>query len=134
MSNLQKPKTKIIVRIRNPKEKDAIKGKKTTTKPPVEEKKLSQTLNKSSSAKSKTGSKSSTASIEGKNKLTTDANYTIFTSMERSNICVVTNNPISGKLVQETFQTSNEIYDYSVNLMNESSILEFDSVYSEQHK
>ena len=54
--------------------------------------------------------------------------------MERSNICVIANNPINGKLVQETFQTSNEIYDYSVNLMNDCSILEFDAVYNEQHK
>ena len=144
MSSAQKQRTKIIVRIRNPREADT-KNSKSTTKSSAEDKKLNQTttsvnkstnLNKTakSTIKSPANKTKSNNSSELSNKLNINANYTIFTSMERSNICVVTNNSINGKLVQETFQSASEIYDYSVNLMNDSSILEFDAVYNEQQR
>lgn len=133
MSNLPKPKLKIIVKIRNPREDDVKKSNLSKT---VDEKKFQQIENKVRSLnKIKVGAKSPNKNNgDIKDKLNINANYTIFTSIDKSNLCVVTNNGISGKLIQETFQTSNEIYDYSVNLMNNSSILEFDAVYNEQYK
>ena len=133
MSNLPKPKLKIIVKIRNPRDDDVKKSNLSKT---VDEKKFQQIENKVRSLnKIKVGAKSPNKNNgDIKDKLNINANYTIFTSIDKSNLCVVTNNGISGKLIQETFQTSNEIYDYSVNLMNNSSILEFDAVYNEQYK
>lgn len=127
MSNLPRSKIKIVVKIRNPREVDVKKSH-------LKEKKLLQTANKTKTLINKINTVNKSEANEIKNKLNVNANYTIFTSINRSNICVVTNNAINGRLIQETFQTSNEIYDYSVNLMNNSSILEYDAVYNEQHK
>jgi hypothetical protein len=135
MSNLPKSKTKIVVRIRNIKEDK--KATSNNTKSSIEDKKPTSSSIKSTSSnktnKSAVKSKKS-ESNENTSFLVTNEGYTIFTSIKRSNICVITNNAIKGKLIQETFQSSNEIYDYSVNLMNDSTILEFDSVYNERNK
>jgi len=135
MSNLPKSKTKIIVRIRNVKEDK--KTVRTSTKSSFEDKKPTTISNKSSSSNktNKSAVKYMKSETNDTNSyLNTNESYTIFTSIKRSNICVVTNIGIKGKLIQDTFQSSNEIYDYSVNLMNDATILEFDSVYNERNK
>ncbi len=62
------------------------------------------------------------------------AKYTIFTSIQPSHVIVASPKPIYGKLIKETFFSLNEIYDHSVNLLKDTTILEFDSVYNEQYK
>ena len=134
MSN-HKAKIKIILRIRNPREEDIKKAKQTMQSKQEDRKTTYQTLKKLSNSKSKTLKSPKNEIIKLKTSvLNENAKYTIFTSIEKSNICVVSNNPISGKLIQDTFHTSSEIYDYSVNLINNSSILEYDEVYNEQYK
>jgi hypothetical protein len=60
--------------------------------------------------------------------------YSIFTSVSPSNTVVVTNNPISGKLINSTFLTTNDLFEYSYSLIKDATLLEYDRVYNESQK
>lgn len=60
--------------------------------------------------------------------------YTIFTSVEASDTIVVSNKPIAGRLINTSCRQTSDLYDYSHNLMKDTSLLQFDRVYNETHK
>jgi hypothetical protein len=141
---------RILVRIRSP-------GMDTTPqREPLNRNDEKQTanrykspLNRSKDAnKSRSGSKSpSSNSLKSNTALTIEnttplianglkenAKYSIFTSLSPSNTIVVTNNPINGKLINNTFLTTNDLFDYSYSLIKDATLLEFDRVYNESIK
>ena len=60
--------------------------------------------------------------------------YSIFTSTTPSNTLVVTDKPISGKLINNTFRATGDLYEFSRSILKSSSLYEFDRVYNETHK
>lgn len=67
-------------------------------------------------------------------RLSDDKKYTIFTSTAASNTVVVSDKPITGKLINDTFLSKNDLYEYSYSIIKNATLLEFDRVYSEAHK
>lgn len=69
-----------------------------------------------------------------KDSLNENANYTIFTSKEPSGSIVCSNKPIQGKLINSSFITEKDLYEYSYALIKDSNILLFDKIYNENVK
>lgn len=66
--------------------------------------------------------------------LNDNVNYTVFTSKEPSGSIVCSNKPINGKLINSSFLTEKDLYEYSYTLIKDSNILLFDKVYNETVK
>ena len=92
--------------------------KTTKSKSPINRSKISETNNNKSV----------------NNTLYEEENYTIFTSNKPSGSLVCTNKPISGRLINSSFITEKDLYEYSYSLIKESNILVFDRVYNENSK
>lgn len=127
----------LIVRIRNPPETEKVKpvfenNNKTT-------KSANSRLSTTSKSRSKSPGFRSTQTSRQLNSSNTPAlkefaKYSIFTCLEPSNSLICTNKPISGRLINNTYINTQDLYEYSYSLMKEANILEFDHVYNESHK
>ena len=73
-------------------------------------------------------------SIIAKEKLDESSKYNIFTASSPSNTIVVTPKSISGQLINDTFRTTNDLYEYSFSILKKATLLEFDRVYNETHQ
>lgn len=72
--------------------------------------------------------------VSDKTELSNDINYTLFTSKEPSGSLVCCDKPIQGKLINTSFISEKDLYDYSYSLIKDSNILLFDKVYNETAK
>ena len=61
-------------------------------------------------------------------------NYNIFTSVDASDTVVVSNKPITGRLINTSCRSTSDLYEYNHNLMKDTTLLEFDRIYNETHK
>jgi len=116
-----KPKVKFIVRIRSPYEDTTIHNEdriKPIFKPSIPSKLSLSALNP--------------------NKKTTllneKVNYTIFTSLQPGNTLALSSKPISGKLINQTILTENDITDFSNNIIKDANIMDFDKIYCETQR
>ena len=66
--------------------------------------------------------------------LSENVNYSIFTSKESSGSIVCSNKPIQGRLINSSFLTEKDLYEYSYALIKDANILLFDKVYPETIK
>jgi hypothetical protein len=139
---------KILVRIRSPDQstnQPQDDHRRTEKRSPVN--RYKSPTKTTSLNKSRSGSKSPSNSLKSiyiiKKETTTpiiakglkeNTKYSIFTSVSPSNTVVVTNNPISGKLINSTFLTTNDLFEYSYSLIKDATLLEFDRVYNESQK
>lgn len=67
-------------------------------------------------------------------RLNDDMNYTIFTSRDQCGSIICSNLPISGKLINSSFLSEKDLYEYSYSLLKDSTILLYDQVYNEFSK
>lgn len=126
---------KTIVKLREP---ESFKGKNSSLKnnsKPINQSKskiIKTTKSKSPINRSKVSDNNNSKLLN--NTLYDDENYTIFTSNKPSGSLVCSNKPISGRLINTSFITEKDLYEYSYSLIKESNILMFDRVYNENSK
>ena len=138
---------RIIVRIRAPDVPEKSSNQEDKENQQKSQKPVNSSKSKSPVNKPRQLTKSPTNSTKPKKKVTPEkvvavqtntlrenVKYSIFTSLEPSNTIVISNSPISGKLINNTFHNSNDLYEYSYSLIKDASIMEFDRVYNEIHK
>ena len=129
-------KIKIITRLRGPVVKN-IPTQRSCTSPSHQKPKTPAQRN--IGGKRKTGDRSkspvqrptSPLPLQGLNENT---KYTMFTCRQPANTVLVSNKPIIGKNINDTFKTTNDLYDFSKTILKETSLLEFDKVYNESNK
>ena len=121
---------KIICRLRGP-----IKSKSTSKKPKkIIAKSPSSKIVKSTKNKTKNSkSKSPTIHPQPTINLNIDeqTKYTIFTTKNPSNTLIISNKPIKGSSINQTFITANDLYDFNRTILKQTSLLQFDRVYNE---
>ena len=70
-------------------------------------------------------------SSKASKRLNENIKYSIFTSTPPSNILCISSQPISGKSINDTFKTKNDLHEFSQTILKETSLLEYDSIYNE---
>ena len=121
---------KIICRLRGP-----IKSKSTS-------KKTKKIIAKSPSSKTVKTTKNKTKNSKSKSpnihpqppinlNIDDETKYTIFTTKNPSNTLIISNKPIKGSSINQTFITANDLYDFNRTILKQTSLLQFDRVYNE---
>ena len=122
----------VIVRLRGPKNKNNNISNNIPNNP--NEKPIMKTLKKTISSQKNNSKDKSKNIINKKIKnigLDLNTKYTIFTCRQPSKTLIVSNKPIKGSSINDTFHTPNDLYDFSQSILKETSLLEFDKVYNE---
>ena len=120
---------KIICRLRGPiKSKSTVKKqKKIIAKSPT-----SKTVKKTSKSKNKSKSPNIHPQPQPINlNLDEQTKYTIFTTKNPSNTLIISNKPIKGSSINQTFITANDLYDFNRTILKQTSLIQFDRVYNE---
>ncbi|MCQ2817138.1 MAG: hypothetical protein MJ252_07725 [archaeon] len=134
----------IITRLRGPLlKKEQIKKEPTKTKTDnsnsaLQKRKTYNPSQNSTERKSKSPMNKSplknTSDSSNLNKLSENTKYTMFTSNHPSNTMIVSAQPILGKSINKTFESSNDLYEFSHSILKDISPLEFDQIYNETVK
>jgi hypothetical protein len=121
---------KIICRLRGPlKSKTSTKkSKKIIAKSPAS--KVVKTTKNTKTKNSKSKSPSIQPQIINRN-IDESTKYTIFTTKNPSNTLIISNKPIKGSSINQTFITANDLYDFNRTILKQTSLLQFDRVYNE---
>ena len=110
---------------------DQNKANKNDKNQPKKQKSPTNSKNKANNNLNKSTTSTSNVNKVG---LQDDSNYTIFSSKDPSGSLVCSNKPISGKLINNSFITEKDLYEFSYSLIKDSNILLFDRVYNENIK
>ena len=121
---------KIICRLRGPikSKSTAKKTKKIIAKSPSS-KIVKSTKNKTKNSKSKSPNIHPQPTINLN--IDEQTKYTIFTTKNPSNTLIISNKPIKGSSINQTFITANDLYDFNRTILKQTSLLQFDRVYNE---
>ena len=126
-------KINIITRLRGPPSPSTKKIAQKTMKTTKSAKSFQNKKNERSNSKNKNIEIKNTP--QKKKILNPDKKYTMFTSLEPSNIMLVSIRPIQGSIINEAFKQKKNLIEFQENIKDETALMkfEFDKIYNEAH-